>query len=357
VLIQRSVAKVASKIIAQVGRGSQPPFDNGGFLHVHLLHTAIATDNIGDEIITQGCLDSLGEVFPSAYISTSSSHDGLGVVSRHMAEAADIVILTGTNALAPFYQVGKDFIWNVSSQDLDVLRNKVVLMGVGANRTYDRLDRRQIDFLRNILSDDYFHSVRDDLGKEICEAAGKRVLNTSCPTLWGVGDNPGVTHDSEVKQVCFTLTAHKPDPSDRIFMEILAERYERLFFFPQQPRDLSYLKKINPKITIDVVAPRLTAYDELLLREEIDVIGTRLHGTIRGLQHGKRAIVISIDNRALGLSKTTGLTVVERDQIGELRNVASSDINSELRIPSAEIETFLGQFQLRQLGGTLASNP
>jgi len=321
------------------------------FLHVHLLDTAIASDNVGDEIIVEACRTELAPLLKEAYVTTSSSHDGLGPLSRSLMASADVVFMLGTNALSQrrsrFRQSSH---WPITRDDFSVLKGKVVLVGVGASRSYTSLQPRQRRFLRGLLSPRHVHSLRDESALKIVEAAGHRGLNTTCPTLWRWrGAQPNLSHEA-AGEVCFTLTQHKPDAvQDGKMIDILRSRYQRLWFWPQQPRDLGYLDSLRGLDEIHVVAPNLAAYDTLLSRK-VDVIGTRLHGTIRGLGHGCRSIVIGIDNRAKEIAAHTGLEVIDRSVLEDALPLAiTRRSGATLEVDGAVIDRFLGQFRLRDV--------
>jgi polysaccharide pyruvyl transferase WcaK-like protein len=76
------------------------------------------------------------------------------------------------------------------------------------------------------------------------------------------------------------------------------------------------------------------------------VVGTRLHGGIRGIEHGRRTVIIAIDNRAEEMGADTGLPIVLRDNVKtELESQLAANFEIKLHIDAAAVETFLGQFQ------------
>jgi polysaccharide pyruvyl transferase WcaK-like protein len=314
--------------------------------HVHLIDTSVASDNIGDEIIVAEARRALQPLLADAYVTTSSGHDGLGHYGRKLAHAADVVLVLGTNALNPDYQLRGHFIWALSRRDLPVLEGKVVLLGVGANRDFDRVSWRQRRLLRRLLSPRHLHSVRDATGKRLLDEVGVASVNTSCPTLWRYADAPPQLPEAPAPEVCFTLTKHKPHASDAVLVAALRKVYPRLHFWPQQPRDLDYLHTLAPRLKLDIVAPNLAAYDALLAGRAIDVVGTRLHGCIRGLMHGRRVLAVAIDNRARDIGQETGLPVLPREAVeGALAQRLAGRIVTRLTVPRAPVEQFLAQFR------------
>jgi polysaccharide pyruvyl transferase WcaK-like protein len=310
----------------------------------HLIDTSVASDNVGDEIIVEAARRQLAPVLADAYISRSSGHDGLGAFGRDLVDKADLVLMLGTNALSARYRLNRHFMWRVTWRDLMVLRGKVVLLGVGGNRDFEKLDWRQRWFLGQLLSREHVHSVRDSVGARIVEEAGHRVINTSCPTLWSP---PAIVPEGKAERAVFTLSAHRADQTDGLLLQTLLGLYPEVWFWPQQPRDLDYLRGLPGQDRVRIVAANLPAYDALLSAAPIDVVGTRLHGTIRGLHHGRRSLAIVIDNRARDIGAEVGLPIIGRDEIaGQLAPRLQGPITTKLTVPQAAITSFLNQFRV-----------
>jgi len=313
--------------------------------HVHLIDTSVASDNVGDEIIVGQARRHLDPLLADAYVTRSSGHDGMGHFGRSLAARADLVVMLGTNALSARFRLNRRYMWRVTWRDLAVLRGKVVLLGVGANRDFDRIDWRQRWFLHRLLSPHHLHSVRDATGARLVAAVGHRALNTSCPTLWAGLPAGGLPQEMAPRAV-FTLTRHRPDPSDAALLATLLRLYPEVWFWPQQPRDLTYLQSLPGHASVRLLAPNLAAYDALLAAAPIDVVGTRLHGTIRGLHHGRRVLAVAIDNRARDIGAETGLPVIARaDVTAALEARLRAPIMARLTLPDAQIARFLDQFR------------
>lgn len=312
--------------------------------HVHLIDTSVASDNLGDEIIVEAARAALGPRIAQDYVTTSSGHDGLGHFGRRLAAQADVIFLLGTNALSAKYRLRRDYIWSLQRRDISALEGRVVLLGVGANRDYDRVSCRQARLLARLLSPAHRHSVRDDLALGILRAAGREGLNTSCPTLWRPMPLPG--RRARPARACLSLTAHKPDAgADAALLDILRRHYDELWFWAQQPGDVDYLRSLPGGEGVGIVPRNLAAYDALLGAGAIDVIGTRLHGCIRAMQRGQRALIISIDNRAREIARETGLSAMPRaDVVRSLEGWIATGETAQPRIPRPAIDRFLDQF-------------
>ena len=312
--------------------------------HVHLIDTAVASDNLGDEIILRQCRAELAEVLADAYVTTSAGHDGLGPNGRDHVARAGVVLMLGTNALSARFRLGGRFMWRIGLRDLAALKGKVVLMGVGANRDFTTVDWRQRRLLRHILSDRHDHSVRDGTALRLLQAIGRRGVNTSCPTLWSV-DGAGIP-TARAPQVVLTLTAHRPDPSDAGLIDTCLRLYDQVWFWPQQPRDEGYLDRLPGATRVRRLAPNLAAYDAHLAATDTDVVGTRLHGTIRGLHHRRRSLAVVIDNRARDIGAETGLPVIARADMGALHDRLSAPFDTPLSLPRDRITHFLSQLSM-----------
>lgn len=311
--------------------------------HVHLIDTAVASDNAGDEIIMSEVRRQILPLIGDAVITTSSGHDGLGRFGRDAAARADVVLLCGTNALSSRFRLGGRFMWHVGLADLRALRGKVVLAGVGANRDFDRVDRRQAWLLRWLLSPRHLHAVRDGTALRLLTLIGRQGANTACPTLWSL-DGAAIPQ-GRAPRVTVTLTRHRADPTDAAMLATLLGLYDEVAFWPQQPRDLDYLRSLPGADRVRVLAPNLPTYDAHLAATDTDVVGTRLHGTIRGLHHGRRSLTVVVDNRARDIGAETGLPVIARPEMGTLGDRLAGSWPTALRLPRPEITRFCNQFR------------
>lgn len=85
-------------------------------------------------------------------------------------------------------------------------------------------------------------------------------------------------------------------------------------------------------------------YDEVL-KEDVDYIGTRLHGGIKALNAGRRSLIIAVDNRAIEISKDTGLPVIGRDEFKTmLENKINDSIQPKIVLPTDNIVAWKNQF-------------
>lgn len=292
--------------------------------NILLLDTSIATNNIGDEIIVDSIRKNWKELFEENYICRYSTHTPPyswwqqiicgGKFSTQ--KFADFKFLCGTNALYTNMlrpvPVWNCHIWNAA------FYKDTILLGVGAGINSKKANLYTRYLYGKVLNKEYIHSVRDEYTKIFLEELGFKAYNTGCPTLWGL--TPQFCEKiprNKSKNVVFTLTCYHPDKVNDIAMiKTLEKEYENLYFWPQTLTDIEYINTLG-NFRMKILAPNLEAYDSLL-STEVDYVGNRLHGGIRALQHGKRALIIAIDYRARNFKKSYSLPILERDEISEL---------------------------------------
>ena len=81
-----------------------------------------------------------------------------------------------------------------------------------------------------------------------------------------------------------------------------------------------------------------------LENNDIDYVGTRLHAGIRAIQKKRRALVLSIDNRASEISNDIGMNVVPREDIEKIEFFITNEQKTSIKIPHKNIEAWKAQF-------------
>jgi hypothetical protein len=309
---------------------------------ITVIDTSISTDNLGDEIIMDAVNEVVDELFPRAYVYRVPSHDRLSDRAHKFIAASRVTLIGGTNLLSS--KIDGHTLWRLRWRDTRYLRNAVCL-GVGWNDYMAGPTRLTRMLLRQVLSDEHAHSVRDSYTARHLATTGRRSQMTSCVTLWSLTPERCRTiPQAKAPDAVFTLTAWRPDPAaDRAFIETLRRHYRRLFFFPQMRDDLAYLESFGFD-GIRLIQPAVKAYTRFLDDEEVDVVGTRLHGGIRALQRGRRALVLGIDNRGTEIAKDTNLPVVPRDDAAAIARWIEAPAPTDIRLPHAAISAWKEQF-------------
>ena len=289
--------------------------------------------NLGDIIIKQAITSNFD--VPGAFEWIDIDRLASGALPP-----GSLLILAGANILAnnPFFNPS---VWRPPLREY-LRQHYVLLFGIGWWQYQDNVNAVSRMFYRRALVQDLPHSVRDGYTARMLASCGvKNVLNTGCPTMWKLNDE---YHFGESKPaaVVFTLTDYYQDRQrDKELVQLLLEEYEDVRFFPQGIGDCEYLTSLGfDSSRIRVLERSLDAFDSLLRSEPIDYVGTRLHAGIRALQNGRRAFVVSVDNRATEISRDTGLPVVERAALGTLRKRIESEFDLNLRVDREAIREF-----------------
>lgn len=307
-----------------------------------------SNQNLGNRIIMDAVAGGLRELFPRSlvyHLPAVEAPRALG--SRRILEGADHVFYAGTNML----RADMNHRWNEwGLQRRDVHVRDVVLFGVGwwqyQSEPVNLYTRR---LLEGALHHGVAHSVRDSYTAKRLQELGFDAINTGCPTIWSV--NPAhcrAIPDRKADAVVLTLTAWKRDiEADRALFEIVARNYQTIKFWPQQFDDYDYAREVCGAQfeRLQIISPALEAYDEVLQSEEIDFIGNRLHGGIRALQHQRRAIVVTVDNRATEMGRDFNLPICLKAEVEtKLEALINSQWQSSVTPDHAAIETWKRQF-------------
>lgn len=317
-------------------------------LKIGVLNTSIASKNAGDFIIMEAASRAIDECLPLAQKMHLTTHERLSRASFQVEKCVDFNIAGGTNLLHSHMGIIKQ--WNIGLL-ASLSMKPTILLGVGwrsqaKRRTtlYTRL------LLRRLLSREHIHSVRDSYTENRLKAIGiQNVLNTACPTMWSLAPQ----HCAEIpagkgEDVVMTLTDYSPDAErDRQLIDLLARAYRRVYFWCQGSGDYAYLSSLGKLGAVEVIGANLAAYDGLLgdRAVSLDYVGTRLHGGIRALQHGRRSLIIGVDHRAEENRRDFNLPVVSRYLAHDaLDSAIRSPMSCDIHIPAENIRKWKEQF-------------
>ena len=313
---------------------------------VVLFDPALASQNIGDEIISTSACKWLQPLFADEFVLHVSTHQKMSFRYKRYLNDSKLTFVLGSNLLKSGMLFGFRQ-WDVSVFDtLQV--NDAVLVGCGWHTYEKRIDSYSKLLYRRLLSDHFFHSVRDEYAKKKLEEMGiTNVLNTGCATMWGfTPDYCAGLPKTKAANVVATLTDYNQDPErDERMLSTLVHNYEKVSLWMQGNGDRGYAASLPSFAKCEVIPSTLDAFDAALNQEDADYVGTRLHGGIRALQHGRRSLIIAIDNRAREMHKDFNIPVLERDEIEKLGDWICGESATDIRIPIDEIERFLGQFR------------
>ena len=319
---------------------------------ITLFNTAIGSTNKGDEIIMRCVQEELGELLNKYFILESPTHlQAFGIlecIGRLSDSALEIStskykFVCGTNLLSPkmFHRSNQ---WNINYFNCRPLKGSI-LVGVGVlkGNTPDWYSRK---LYKKILSDEYYHSVRDDIAYRMMKDIGLKCYNTGCITLWKL--TPEVCNripKRKAEAVIFTLTDYRRNPEkDRIIVDIIKENYKEIYFWIQGIGDLEYLQSIADIDEIKIIGPDVDSYEKVL-KKNIDYVGTRLHAGIFAMRHGCRSIIIRVDERMDAMSSYIPNNCVSREQLSELKFKIQSQFTTSVDIDWSAIEKWKKQFK------------
>ncbi|MDO4537205.1 MAG: polysaccharide pyruvyl transferase family protein [Coriobacteriales bacterium] len=311
-----------------------------------VLDVAMGSENVGDAIIMDYCGSILASIFgdePLVHVATHAPSPELEELEGQLK------ILCGTNIV--YTHMAYQGQWALP-QNMASMRD-VCLLGVGLSDRgiSDEMDLYSRALFRALLAPDLYHSVRDsDTCAKLRAAGFDNVINTACPTMWRLTPE----HLSQIpakkgKAVLTSITDYALNSAqDREMIRILEQEYEELYIWVQGSMDVEWgLSSMLDLDRYQVVGPALADLDALLDRPDVDYVGTRLHAGIRALNHGRRSLIVVVDNRARSIARDTGLPVIERDEVttGALEQWVNHPQATELQLPWETIQLWKEQFR------------
>lgn len=313
--------------------------------NVILYDPSICSLNCGDEVIVQSAKKHIFSTIGDAHYTEISTHMPLDNSVLDWFNNISYSFVCGTNLLKYGLVFGKKM-WNFKWNNIKHMK-QVVLVGCGWFEYQQHMDVLSKHIWNSVLSHDYMHSVRDDYTEQQMRRMGfTNIINTGCPTMWDFTNEfcNGI-QKTKAKNVITTLTYYRKNiTADQEMLDILSEHYEKVYLWLQGYYDLEYSKLLRiPKNTV-FVPNNLSYYDDILDSEDVEYIGTRLHGGIRAMQYKKRCLIIAVDNRALEKKKSFNLNVIERGQETSIPEYIYSEYNTSVHLNIEKINSFLSQF-------------
>ncbi len=309
---------------------------------VTILNPSICSPNLGDQIIIDSVQKILEDIFVEALFIHIQTQDIISKNSYKFIRQSQFSFVGGTNLLSSnmnFYNQ-----WKVNGWD-SLFMKEIILMGVGWWQYQKQPNLYTKLLLTNVLNKKKLHSVRDSYTEKQLKSIGiSNVVNTSCPTMWGLTEE----HCAKIPEkksdaVLVTFTEYNQNSKyDSQLLNLLTKKYNKIYFWTQQPKDYEYMYNLaGDKVTY--VSPNVKALD-VVLNSEIDYVGTRLHAGIRALQHQKRSLILSVDNRALEIAKDTHLPVLIRDDLEAIAKWIDSNYKAKIKLPLSQITEWKNQF-------------
>lgn len=305
----------------------------------------ISSNNIGDYIIQESISNLMNEMFGIHWTTPMPTRSKLSKSNYWTIWESDLKFVCGTNLLSS--DMWNNIQWNLKLNDMHRLRD-VILLGCGWREYKTKPSFYTKKLFRHILSSKYLHSVRDSYTEHKLKEMGiNNVVNTSCPTMWGLTtDMCKMIPKKKAASVITTLTDYSKDEAlDKWLLHSLLNNYDNVIVWLQGGHDWELLKEYGVKDNVQIIPPSLEKYDEAL-NYDVDYVGTRLHGGIRALNKGRRSLIIAVDNRAAAIAKDTNLPIVERGKIKEsLEELINSEFSTDIKLPEDNIKLWKNQFE------------
>ena len=312
---------------------------------VVLFDPALASQNIGDEIISSSAREWLSPIIGDSFVMSVSTHQKMSFRYKRYLNESKYSFVLGSNLLKSGMLFGFRQ-WDISLLDTFQIHD-AILVGCGWHAYENKIGLYSSALYKSILSNEFLHSVRDEYTKDKLTNIGMcNVINTGCSTMWGFTPEfcEGIPME-QAPNAIVTLTDYNKDASrDERLLQILLDSYQSVAIWLQGNGDRDYAVTLPSFSKCTVIRSTLADFDNVLMNNEVDYIGTRLHGGIRALQHGRRSLIIAIDNRAREKSKDFNIPVLERENIEDLYSWITGGKATDIRIPLNEIDRFLNQF-------------
>lgn len=304
--------------------------------------------NLGDLIIGASVISVVKEIFPGTNLNELSTHSPPSQNEIKHIQQADCVLVGGTNLLSSSVQEYNQ--WKLGREPniyLDPPIENAILFGVGWWQYQEIPDTVTKYFYRRLLSNGVPHSVRDSYtAAKMSEMGIDNVINTSCPTLWGLEGYANIRKNTHKK--CLTcFTDYRPDQeSNNALLEILLAHYpEGITIFPQGDNDLRDIKKLDNFIRhqdkIELLPHDILIFTEWVARNNADYIGTRLHAGAYCMEKGIDSLILGVDNRSVEISRDINLPVIQRNDFTSLEMwLKGKRIFDPVQLPLKDIDAW-----------------
>lgn len=319
--------------------------------NILVLDTSVASDNKGDDIIMECVRRELQFVLKDNFeytLPTQVSPFHWYQVWRNSSRLqsyanCELKFIGGsnilcTNLLTHYPQ------WNINWFNCKPIAGCVgVGVGAGAGEQSNWYTRQ---LYRKVLSHDYYHSARDERSKRYIENLGLKAINTGCVTMWKLTPEFCKTIPAKKsKRVVFTLTQRSYlKKTDQFLINTLIDNYDEVYFWPQGIYDSGYFGDFENTDKVNVLQASKEAYDDFLTNHDTDYVGTRLHGGIYAMRHGRRAIIIAFDERAREINRSNHLNCLDINDIQELPGYINSEFETQVKMDYEAINRWKEQF-------------
>lgn len=302
--------------------------------------TSIGSQNVGDQIIMKAAYKELRSLFPQAHLWTLPTHDHFGPIGRKRLKHSLFSVACGTNLI--HHEMPKKGHWRLPKRFPFPVGHyhpkKLALMAVGSNAA--ALSPSATSFLKKTLWSEVPVSARDVATQQMLSDSGLSVSHTGCVTMWNLPkDHAERLPKEKADAVVVCLTGTRRAPLHRIefdikLLEKLNSTYKKCFFWPQGQVDLEYFLSLD-RPGFQIIEHSLEAYEALLSSSDmsIDYVGARLHGGVLAMMHGRRPLVIKVDNRAADIGDSVNLPVIGVDDYAQIDVLLNEPRETRLSVP------------------------
>lgn len=317
-----------------------------------LQDTSVSSFNMGDYIIMDYFKKHFNYLLKNNFVINYASHtsnfslkDKLKLILKGDFKEFDYNFMCGTNALNSNLNIYKGFAWKISLSTPRKMRG-VTCVAIGSSDNLKKSLYSKLLYKRN-LSKKNIHSTRDERTAEYLRSLGFSAINTSCITLWSITNEIcEAIPTTKSENVIFTLTDYNQNRGyDIKLIDILLENYKKVSFWIQGSGDYNYFKSLGNYEKVNIISPNVDSYDEYLKNTDTDYVGTRLHAGIRAVNFKKRAIILSVDNRANDMIDTSGLCIIDRKNTKEILEKINGDFRITPHINQENVKIFMEQFK------------
>lgn len=314
--------------------------DDKPYKDIGILNPAIGTSNLGDLIIYESVYNNLRKIYSKDLVTNFPTQMYTSFDAMSLMRERDLLFISGTNLLSSNLESVHQ--WKIHSGHKKFLKNKVVLFGCGWWQYQNEINSYTKDIYKVVLNKDVLHSARDQYTVDKLKSIGiNNIVNTTCPTLWSITpEKCKLIPTDKGEEVVTTLTFyHKNAELDYKMLEILSKNYKKVHLWIQGMNDVHYYNEINLGFkNIELLPPTMEAFDKILLKTNIDYVGTRLHAGVRALQNDVRTLILAVDNRALEIGKDVNLNVIKRENVEDSLKFINNDYQTEIKLPHENIE-------------------
>lgn len=324
--------------------------------NILILDTSIASFNKGDDIIMECTRKELAPLLEQSFELTLPTHVSpfhwyqVWRNSQYVQQFRNCKhkFVGGSNLLIPnllthFPQ------WNINILNYQPMKG-CIMVGVGAGAGAEGQIGWYTKYIyQHLLNRDFYHSARDERSKLYMERLGLKAINTGCVTMWMLTpDFCAKIPANKADKVVFTIKASSNPlylEKNQVILDILLRNYKEVYFWPQGVRDYAHFHRLKNIESVHLLQASKQAYDDYLTNNETDYVGTRLHGGVYAMRHGRRTVIIAIDERARAINEKNHINCIDYNNLQALESKIKSEFETKIVMDFDAIKRWKSQFK------------